>query len=197
MASNKVPSDPFFKQEQKQNNNNKKPHTQLALGEWGLFKPSMTTLEFCPSLTCVIPLPELSWAILGLTEQTTGVALMVCWDQQCLQRVLPPGWGTSSLTMMQLGLFMDHRLTRQSSPPVASSRPEALPSTKDDTLLAWATISSAQDRREEKRSGDFDRPCGGCSATSSEHDAQVTPTSFRTSSKAKCGPEAEVTASPP
>lgn len=36
---------------------------------------------------------------------------------------------------------MDHRLTRQSSPPVANSRPEALPSTKEDTLLAWATIS--------------------------------------------------------
>lgn len=50
------------------------------------------------------------------------------------------------LTMMQLGLLMDHRLTRQSSPPVASSRPEALPSTSEDTLLAWATISSIQGR---------------------------------------------------
>lgn len=48
--------------------------------------------------------------------------------------------------MMQLGLLMDHRLTRQSSPPVASSRPEPLPSTSEDTLLAWATISSAQER---------------------------------------------------
>lgn len=48
--------------------------------------------------------------------------------------------------MMQLGLLMDHRLTRQSSPPVASSRPEALPSTSEDTLLAWATISSIQGR---------------------------------------------------
>lgn len=50
------------------------------------------------------------------------------------------------LTMMQLGLLMDHRLTRQSSPPVASSRPEALPSTSEDTLLAWATISSTRER---------------------------------------------------
>lgn len=50
------------------------------------------------------------------------------------------------LTMMQLGLLMDHRLTRQSSPPVASSRPEPLPSTSEDTLLAWATISTAQER---------------------------------------------------
>lgn len=48
--------------------------------------------------------------------------------------------------MMQLGLLMDHRLTRQSSPPVASSRPEPLPSTSEDTLLAWATISSTQQR---------------------------------------------------
>lgn len=48
--------------------------------------------------------------------------------------------------MMQLGLLMDHRLTRQSSPPVASSRPEALPRTSEDTLLAWATISSTQGR---------------------------------------------------
>ena len=50
--------------------------------------------------------------------------------------------------MMQLGLLMDHRLTRQSSPPVASSLPEALPSTSEDTLLAWATISSTQGRTE-------------------------------------------------
>lgn len=42
----------------------------------------------------------------------------------------------AKLTMMQLGLLMDHRLTRQSSPPVASSLPDALPSTKEDTLLA-------------------------------------------------------------
>lgn len=48
--------------------------------------------------------------------------------------------------MMQLGLLMDHRLTRQSSPPVASSRPEPLPSTSEDTLLAWATISSTRER---------------------------------------------------
>lgn len=52
------------------------------------------------------------------------------------------------LTMMQLGLLMDHRLTRQSSPPVASSRPEPLPSTSEDTLLAWATISSTQERAQ-------------------------------------------------
>lgn len=54
--------------------------------------------------------------------------------------------GRPRLTMMQLGLLMDHRLTRQSSPPVASSRPEPLPSTSEDTLLAWATISSTQER---------------------------------------------------
>lgn len=53
------------------------------------------------------------------------------------------------LTMMQLGLLMDHRLTRQSSPPVARSRPEALPNTSEDTLLAWATISSTGKRREK------------------------------------------------
>lgn len=57
-----------------------------------------------------------------------------------------------SLTMMQLGLLTDHRLTRQSSPPVASSRPEALPSTSEDTLLAWATISSTQGKTGGERS---------------------------------------------
>ena len=65
-----------------------------------------------------------------------------------------------NLTMMQLGLLMDHRLTRQSSPPVASSRPEALPSTSEDTLLAWATISSIQGRAEGEDSQGPDRPRG-------------------------------------
>lgn len=66
--------------------------------------------------------------------------------------VLTPCW-LSGLTMMQLGLLMDHRLTRQSSPPVASSRPEALPSTSEDTLLACATISSTQGRRGRGHQG--------------------------------------------
>lgn len=76
-----------------------------------------------------------------------------------LMWVGPPEWprpqhqppsARPQLTMMQLGLLMDHRLTRQSSPPVASSRPEALPSTSEDTLLAWATISSARKRGEQQ-----------------------------------------------
>lgn len=48
--------------------------------------------------------------------------------------------------MMQLGLLTDHMLTRQSSPPVASIRPEPFPRTTEDTLLLWATISSAQNK---------------------------------------------------
>lgn len=37
--------------------------------------------------------------------------------------------------MMQLALLTAHRLTRQSWPPVASRRPELLPSARQDTVL--------------------------------------------------------------
>lgn len=44
--------------------------------------------------------------------------------------------------MMQLGLLTAQMLTRQSSPPVASRRPEFFPRARHTTLLEWATISS-------------------------------------------------------
>lgn len=51
-----------------------------------------------------------------------------------------------SSTMMQLGLLTAQILTLQSSPPVASRRPDDFPNTSEDTLLEWATISSKQQR---------------------------------------------------
>lgn len=96
----------------------------------------------------------------------------------------PPHTAAAGLTMMQLGLLMDHRLTRQSSPPVASRRPEALPSTSEDTLLVWATISSAQERAGEKAVRGLDGPHAGqlalpCWAASSyaRSPAEALPTS--------------------
>lgn len=109
------------------------------------------------------PLPLPSGVVLGLPGQTAGgdsdVVLGALVQGPCKaigshHRLLPTSppipcpvpAGRLRLTMMQLGLLMDHRLTRQSSPPVASSRPEPLPSTSEDTLLAWATISSTRER---------------------------------------------------
>lgn len=43
---------------------------------------------------------------------------------------------------MQLDLFTAQMLTRQSSPPVASSRLDDLPSATEHTLLGCATMSS-------------------------------------------------------
>ncbi len=45
---------------------------------------------------------------------------------------------------MQFGLLIAQILTLQSSPPVASKRPDDFPNTSEDTLLEWATISSEQ-----------------------------------------------------
>lgn len=109
------------------------------------------------------PLPLPSRVVLGLPGQTAGgdsdivlgalaqgACKAICSrPQPCLASPpipCPVPAGQLRLTMMQLGLLMDHRLTRQSSPPVASSRPEPLPSTSEDTLLAWATISSIRER---------------------------------------------------
>lgn len=109
------------------------------------------------------PLPLPPGVVLGLPGQTAGgdsdVVLGALVQGPCkaicshrrLHPTSPPipcpvPAGRLRLTMMQLGLLMDHRLTRQSSPPVASSRPEPLPSTSEDTLLAWATISSTRER---------------------------------------------------
>lgn len=47
-------------------------------------------------------------------------------------------------TIMQFGLLTAQILTLQSSPPVASRRPDDFPNTSEDTLLEWATISSEQ-----------------------------------------------------
>jgi len=51
---------------------------------------------------------------------------------------------SKQLTIWQFGLSSDHMLIWQSSPPVASSRPERCPRHKLRTLLACASYSSAK-----------------------------------------------------
>lgn len=46
--------------------------------------------------------------------------------------------------MMQLALLTAQMLTRQSSPPVASRRPELFPRARQETEREWASNSSGQ-----------------------------------------------------